>query len=79
MMDEFRFHTPEAKRGILFIRSQHNETVLAAARDRHSGAYMTIARYMGPGTNPYWITSQAAQEAYKRGLIDETELDYLAR
>lgn len=79
MMDEFRFHTPESKAGILFIRALEDEDVLAAARDRDSIGYQIIADRMDTDTNPYWITGQAAEEAYKRDLIDETEFDYITR
>jgi hypothetical protein len=77
--DEFRFHSPDAKAGILFIRALEDSDVLAAARDRDSLGYQVIADRMGPDTNPFWITAQAAEEAYMRGLMDEIEFDYLTR
>jgi hypothetical protein len=82
--DEFRFHSPDAKAGILFIRALEDEDVLAAAREQDpwqptSLGFQVISDRLGPDTNPLWITGQAAEAAYMRGLIDETEFDYLTR
>ena len=78
MTDEFAYYTPEAKAGVLYIRSLLDETVLQAARDMDSSSFREIADWMGSDTNPYWIKSQAAKEAYARGLIGEREFDYLS-
>ena len=75
--DEFRYYTPSARAGVLFIRSLTDDEVLAAARDPHSSARAKVADEMGPGTNPSWISGQCIEDAYRRRLIDEIELDYL--
>jgi hypothetical protein len=75
--DEFRCSTEEARRGILLIRSLTDNDVLAGARDSASKPHQHVFAILGPTTNPHWITSQCAEEAYKRDLIDERELDYL--
>lgn len=77
MTDEFAYYTPEAKAGVLHIRSLPDETVLQAARDINSTGFREIADWMGSDTNPYWIKAQAVEEAYVRGLIGEREFDYL--
>lgn len=73
-IDEFQFHTKEAKDGVLFIRSLSDADV-RAAMNQGGTAFQAILSYMGPNTNYSWITGQAAEEAYRRNLIDETELD----
>jgi hypothetical protein len=74
-LDEFVGYSPEAKAGILHIRELSDETVLDAARDRNSDTFAQILEFMGPATNPYWITSQCATEAYMRGVMEATEMD----
>jgi hypothetical protein len=74
---EFRYYEPSAKAGILYIRSLSDETVLQAARDMKSGGFHQIVAYMERDTNPYWIVGAATEDAYVRGLITETEMDYL--
>lgn len=78
-MDEFAYYTPAAKAGVLLIRSLSDEDVLEAARSDSSAAYQQIRSQMSENTNPSWITAQAAEEAYRRRLIDEIEFDYLSR
>lgn len=77
-MDEFQFHTPESKTGILFIRALEDDDVVAAAWDRDSVGYQVILNQLGEDTNLSWITARAAEVAYDRGLIDETEFNYLS-
>lgn len=76
---EFRSYGGSAKTGVLHIRTLDDRVVLAAARDRHgrSKSFAGILAFMGAGTNPRWIRSQCAEEAYVRGLIDEHEFDAL--
>lgn len=83
-VDEFRFHTPDSKAGILFIRAMEDEDVLAAAREQDpwkptSMGFQIVMDRMGEDANPLWITGRAAEEAYERGLLDEVEFDYLTR
>jgi hypothetical protein len=73
--DEFRYFTPSGKAGVLFVRSLSDEAVLEAARDSQSSGYRRVVAYMERDTNPSWITSQCAQAAYERGLLDEVEFD----
>lgn len=75
--DEFRYYDPAAKAGVLYIRSLPDETVLQAARDTTSSGFLQIVAYMERDTNPNWIVGSAIEEAYRRGLISETEMDYL--
>lgn len=77
--DEFRYCTPSSKAGVLFIRSLSDEAVLGAARDSQSSGYRSVVAYMERDTNPSWITSQCAQAAYERGLLDEVEFDQILR
>jgi hypothetical protein len=88
--DEFEFCTPKTKTGILHIRSLGDAAILAAARDNKSAEHGQILAWMNalppdpttpPGfnTNPHWVTGQCAEEAYKRDLIDERELDWITR
>jgi len=82
-VDEFRGHSPAAVAGILHIRSLPDEDVLAAARHRDSDAHGVILAHLGGSlfdggaTNPYWVDARCAEEAYRRHLIDELELDLL--
>jgi hypothetical protein len=63
-----------------FLQEQvGDEDILVVARDNTSRQFTFIHSYFGRDTNPFWITSEAAQVAYERGLIDETEFDYLTR
>jgi hypothetical protein len=78
-MDEFRHHTPGAKAGVLLLRSLSDDDVLAVARDGTSPQYAAVLAEMGPATNRSWITAQAAEVAYFRGLMDEIEFDYICR
>lgn len=77
-MDEFSHHTQGAKEGVLRIRSLNDRTVLEAMEDG-SRAFTMLLTLMGPDTNRFWITSEAATEAYMRGLIDEAEFDRRSR
>lgn len=76
-MDEFTSYTPEAKAGILFIRALSDEDVLAASRDQSSETHARIRSFMPPGTNPWWISTVSATEAFDRNLIDYEEFDGL--
>jgi hypothetical protein len=78
MMDEFEYHTAGAKAGVLFIRSLSDD-VLRQAMDDGTPGFALVLNQMGPDTNHFWITSEAIEEAYRRGLIDETEMDYRNR
>jgi hypothetical protein len=75
--DEFRYHTPGGRKGVLLIRSMTDDEVLAGAYDDESEPYQRVLTALGPSTNPSWITSQCAEEAYRRGLIDEYQFDGL--
>jgi hypothetical protein len=86
--DEFRHYAPSAKAGVLHIRSLPNDAVLAAARDRNSAAFQELYAWMEAQpkdrdhrpsfpTNASWVTARCAEEAYRRELIDERELDRL--
>jgi hypothetical protein len=83
--DEFAYCTPRTKSGILLIRSLNDQAVLSAARQdpyiepAQNSAFAQILIIMGPATNPAWIVSQAAQEAYQRHLLSEPEFDWLSR
>lgn len=76
-VDEFVSYTPQAKAGVLFIRSLPDAEVAEAARDASGAAYAKIRAQMAAGTNPYWITAVCAETAYLRDLIDATEMDRL--
>ena len=73
-MDEFSHHTQEAKEGILRLRSLSDENLLAVM-DGGTPMFASILTLMGEDTNRSWITSQAAEIAYQRDLIDEVTLD----
>lgn len=77
--DEFRHHTPEAKRGMLMIRGLDDDTLLDAAREPAGSALVVLMDEMGRSTNPRWVTTACAQAAYARGLIDGQELDWITR
>lgn len=77
--DEFSSCSEDAIEGLLFIRSLADEEVLEAARDDESPAYARIWRHMGRETNPSWITSQCAETAYLRGVMDAQEMDGITR
>jgi hypothetical protein len=70
-------------RAVAFINAMEDDDLLAAARDNPwtptSTGYQIILDRVGEDTNRLWITSRAATVAYDRGLIDETELDYITR
>ena len=74
-MDEFQHYSAEAKAGVLFIRALA-DAGLREAMDLGTAGFLKVSAFMGPETNPSWITGQAAEEAYMRGLIDEFEFDY---
>jgi hypothetical protein len=77
-MDEFSHHTQDAKEAVLRIRSLNDRTVLEGM-DHGSRAFTMLLVLMGPDTNHFWITSECAEEAYRRGLIDEAEFDRRTR
>lgn len=77
--DEFASYTPEAKVGILHIRSLPDADLLDAARDMDSPAFNRIFIFMGPSTNPSWIAAICAQTAYERGVMAAEEMDWLLR
>lgn len=79
VQDEFRFHSPAAKDGILMIRALEDEALLAAARDNASSEHAELMAALGTATNPTWVTSSCAETAYDRGLIDGQELDWLCK
>lgn len=77
--------TRDARR---YVWSLDDEVALAIARtDPGKGspeferaiAHLGGSLWKGGRTNPVWLTHQAAEEAYVRGLIDEQELDWLTR
>jgi hypothetical protein len=80
---ERRYCTLGAQHGLRFARTMTDEDVLAAARDDaynpQTDAYRSFLAAMGPNTNRSWITARCAEEAYKHGLIDECELDWICR
>lgn len=90
-MDEFAYYTAESKAGVLAARGLDNDALLALARVdpyraakgetgvEELAAYVTVLAATGPSTNPSWVTGVAVDEAYRRGLIDEIEMDYLNR
>jgi len=73
--DEFQYHTPAAKAGTLFIRALPDDE-LKQAMDQGTPAYNKVMAMLGPDTNPFWITSLAAETAYFRNLISEKEFDW---
>lgn len=73
--DEFAYHTPEAKAGVLFIRALPDDELMQAM-DSGTNGHLKVRAFMGKDTNPNWITSQAAETAYFRGLITEKEFDW---
>lgn len=84
--DEFRFHTPSAKAGVLHIRSLPDSTVLAVARDENwkTSELQEVYAFMeslprereGTSTNKSWIVAEALQVAYLRDLIPDDEFNY---
>lgn len=77
--DEMPYHTPASRAGIRFIRSLDDDDVLTAARDPFSAQHAAVTVATGPGpVSRAWVTSCCADEAYERGLIDETEYDRLS-
>jgi hypothetical protein len=77
-----RGYTEGAVAGIEHIRELDDARLLTAAREEASQEHAAIVTHLsadGTWTNPSWVTSQCAEEAYKRGLIDERELDWLMR
>jgi hypothetical protein len=86
-MDEFAYHTPGSKAGILAMRAMEPERLLELARAdewrlaKGEGSpealkgYVDVLAATGPGTNPTWVTCGAAEEAYGRGLMEPEEMD----
>jgi hypothetical protein len=73
--DELRYYTEDARRGVFYIRSLSDQEVLDAARDETSATHTAIGVHIDPNswTNPSWVTAQAAQEAWERGIMDDDE------
>jgi hypothetical protein len=74
--------TEGAIEGVLHIRGLDDEPLLAAARDEDGAEHAAVVAYMsrdGSWTNPSWVTSQCAEEAYDRGLLGEQEFDWITR
>jgi hypothetical protein len=67
--------------GVMYARELSDEDVLCIARDadHSSEPYQAMLRTMGQDTNPWWITSRCAGTAWERGLIDDTEHDWITR
>jgi hypothetical protein len=69
-----------------YVWSLDDETVLEARFDGSTVHHEVCRRLdngevydgQGHGTNPSWVTMQAENVAYYRGLIDERELDRIA-
>lgn len=76
--DEFRYHSDSARDGILHIRSL-SDRLLIEGMTEGSPSHQDIVSFVGPDTNPSWVTAQCAEQAYDRGLIDEQELDWATR
>lgn len=84
---ELRTYSPGAQAGTLVLRGMASRALRALALanpwEVDKGmceafvlkAYADVRARTGPRTNPSWVTSTAAVEAYNRHLIDETELD----
>ena len=66
--DEFRYHTPSARDGILYIRSLPDASIDAAARNEQSVQFAGIRSFMGPACNPAWIAGACEEEATRRHL-----------
>lgn len=77
--DEYAYFTESSRWDALYIRSLLDEEVLEAARDDESPAWRRISAWMGPDTNPSWITHQCAETAYMRGVMDAQEMDWITR
>lgn len=91
-MDEFAYHAPTAKAGILAMRTMEPERLLALARanqfrlaegqgdaEAQAGWDEVVAATGGGRINPTWVTHGAAEEAYGRGLMEPEEMDWITR
>ena|ERR1035437_1494785 len=63
--------------GIRLIRSMNDEELLTGVRDPLSEPYGVVMKAMGMHEGLHWHTARCAEEAHRRGLIDEHELDRL--
>ena len=80
--EELARYAPSAVAAVEYVRGLPDDLLLGAARawdgHRWSGeAYSRVLADLGPSTNPNWVTSECAVEAYERGLIEESELDQI--
>ena len=57
-----------------YVWSLDDKTILGACA-AGSPEHREVMRRIGGKTNPYWVTSQAGETAYIRGLIGEAEID----
>jgi hypothetical protein len=75
--DEFRYFTPEAKAGVLLIRSMNDDAVLDAARNFMGPSFKLIDTGISNGLHPRWTHARCIEEALNRQLIDVCEFDRL--
>ena len=59
------------------IRSMSDEELLTGVRDPMSEPYGVVMKAMVMHEGLHWHTARCAEEAHRRGLIDEHELDRL--
>jgi hypothetical protein len=64
--------TESTQRLILAVREMGDEALLDMARE---GETWHALRELYPSVNPYWLTAQAATEAYERGVMEPEEMD----
>jgi hypothetical protein len=86
-MDEFAYFDTASKAGVLHMRDQTDDVVMAVARDgehispefRAVYAFMESVSDSGRPTNALWVTGTALDVAFDRGLIDGEQFDHYRR
>jgi hypothetical protein len=68
-------YTDNTIAAVLQVREQCDTDLLEAARDTDSYAFRMLKAKLRDGVNPFWITSQCAEEAYDREIMTAEEMD----
>jgi hypothetical protein len=74
--EKYRNYTDDSIRGIKILKALDDDELKEVLKN--GASHTVVSRAIGPNTNPSWVTSQAAEELYMRGVIDEKQLDFIS-
>jgi hypothetical protein len=75
----FKYYTPGAMYGVKLIEALPDEALRDCILPIETSVFRTVSDAIGKNTNAYWITTQAAEVLYTRGLLSAEDLNRIYR